>query len=184
MTEKNRPWTTDLDWILNPTTQLLQVDRSCKRKYKELEKKAPAAGQKSTAKMHTFHSHLGLAALVQLYVQAINTPGAIPNVQGAWDTFVETTCLEAKQDALRMYDVLLESHFSDKLPCDNNEIRLNHNAALQECEVQFMAEVSGISTDTVEMHITDLKVSTILADLSLKRSRQAIFTLELTKSIP
>lgn len=101
----------------------------------------------------------GLAALVQLYVQAINTPGAIPNVQGAWDTFVETTCLEAKQDALRMYDVLLESHFSDKLPCDNNEIRLNHNAALQECEVQFMAEVSGISTDTVEMHITDLKTT-------------------------
>ena len=34
----------------------------------------------------------GLAALVELYVQAINTPGVIPNVQSAWDTFVTDKC--------------------------------------------------------------------------------------------
>ncbi|KAJ7380884.1 hypothetical protein OS493_004467 [Desmophyllum pertusum] len=34
----------------------------------------------------------GLAALVQLYVEAINTPGVIPNVQTAWETFVVTKC--------------------------------------------------------------------------------------------
>ena len=34
----------------------------------------------------------GLAALVEFYVQAVNTTGVIPNVQSAWDTFVADKC--------------------------------------------------------------------------------------------
>lgn len=33
--------------------------------------------------------------MVQLYVDAINAPDAIPNVQSAWETFVEGKCAEA-----------------------------------------------------------------------------------------
>ncbi|XP_068762154.1 guanylate-binding protein 6-like [Montipora capricornis] len=101
----------------------------------------------------------GLAALVSLYVEAINTPGAIPNVQAAWETFVETKCFEAKRISQETYDGLMTTLLSDKMPCDNDEIRENHNFALEQCQRQFMAETTGMSTNTTERHLRQLKVS-------------------------
>ncbi|XP_068717238.1 guanylate-binding protein 7-like [Montipora capricornis] len=101
----------------------------------------------------------GLAALVSLYVEAINTPGAIPNVQAAWETFVETKCFEAKRISQETYDGLMTTLLSDKMPCDNDEIRKNHNVALEECQGQFMAKTTGMSTNTTERHLRHLKVS-------------------------
>lgn len=101
----------------------------------------------------------GLAALVSLYVKAINTPGAIPNVQAAWETFVETKCFDAKRISQETYEGLMETLLSDKMPCDNDEIRKNHNVALEECQGQFMAETTGMSTNTTERHLRQLKVS-------------------------
>ena len=50
---------------------------------------------------------IGLAALVNYYVKAINTPEAIPNVQRAWDHFVTIKCSDAIKNALVTYDALL-----------------------------------------------------------------------------
>ena len=102
---------------------------------------------------------LGLAALVTLYVDAINTPGAIPNVQWAWDTFVQTKCLDAKNASLQEYTKRMTSLLSGKLPCDNDEIRKSHNTALEESEGLFMSETTGISINTVERHMRTLKVT-------------------------
>ncbi|KAL9979073.1 hypothetical protein ACROYT_G016675 [Oculina patagonica] len=99
----------------------------------------------------------GLAALVALYVNAINTPGAIPNVQSAWDTFVQTKCLDAKQASIEAYKKLMTSLLSEKRPRDNDEIHKCHNTALQESEVLFMSETTGISTNTVEKYTRELK---------------------------
>ena len=96
--------------------------------------------------------------MVQLYVEAINTPHAIPNVQRAWDTFVLAKCVEVKQAALRTYDALMTSQLFDVLPCSNTEIRSSHGAALEACEAQFITELAGISTNTVEMASRELKV--------------------------
>ncbi|KAJ7380878.1 hypothetical protein OS493_004461 [Desmophyllum pertusum] len=99
----------------------------------------------------------GLAALVQLYVQAINTPGVIPNVQSAWDTFVETKCSDAMRDALDAYEVAMTSQLKDELPCDNDQLRGSHGIALENSEGYFMAETAGISTNTIEMYLKKLK---------------------------
>ena len=96
--------------------------------------------------------------MVLLYVEAINAPDVIPNIQKVWDTYVETKCSEAKQAAIGMYEILT-SELSDQLPCDSSKLRLSHSAALQECEEHFMVEVNGISTNTVETHLGELKVS-------------------------
>ncbi|XP_068736206.1 guanylate-binding protein 6-like isoform X3 [Montipora capricornis] len=101
----------------------------------------------------------GLAALVVLYVEAINTPDAIPNVQRAWDTFVLAKCLDVKKAALQTYDAHMKSQLSNVLPCSNTEIRTSHEAALKECESQFIMELAGISTNTIEMASRELKES-------------------------
>ncbi|XP_078366399.1 guanylate-binding protein 6-like isoform X2 [Oculina patagonica] len=101
----------------------------------------------------------GLATLVQLYVQAINTPGIIPNVQNAWDTFVETKCSAAITDALDAYDVTMASQLKSKLPCENDQLRISHGMALESSEGHFMAETAGISTKTTEKYLKKLKES-------------------------
>lgn len=100
----------------------------------------------------------GLAALVTQYVEAINTPDVIPNVQSAWQAFVETKCFDARQVSKETYDGCIATLLSDKMPCDNDEIRESHNIALEECQRQFMAETTGISTSTTEKHLRALQV--------------------------
>lgn len=102
---------------------------------------------------------LGLAALVEIYIKAINDPDAIPNVERAWDYVVKTKCSEARKAALETYDALLKAQLSDRLPCKSDDIRLSHNDAFEECEGLFMGDLAGFSTETVEMHLEDLKVS-------------------------
>lgn len=97
--------------------------------------------------------------MVQLYVDAINRPNVIPNVQSAWDTFVAVKCSDAKQAALVTYDALLTSQLTDELPCSNVRIRMRHSDAFDVCQEQFMAEMAGISTNTVERTVGELKVS-------------------------
>ena len=101
---------------------------------------------------------LGLAALVQLYVQAINCPDAIPNVQNAWDIFVEMKSRDAITEALKVYESVMESQLKGQLPCDNDELRKGHQMALEESEGHFMAETVGISTNTTEQYLNKLKV--------------------------
>ena len=97
--------------------------------------------------------------MVQLYVDAINAPDAIPNVQSAWETFVEGKCAEAKHSTLQMYDALMTARLSDALPCSNNDIRMCHNDALEQCEDQLMMELAGISTNSVEMTTREFQAS-------------------------
>ncbi len=97
--------------------------------------------------------------MVQLYVDAINSPDAIPNVQSAWDAFVAAKCNDAKQAALNTYDVLLTSQLTGELPCSNDVIRMSHSSAFSLCEDQLVAEMAGISTNTVERVASELKVT-------------------------
>lgn len=99
-----------------------------------------------------------MAALVQLYVEAINTPGVIPNVQTAWETFVVTKCSEAANAALKAYDVTMTSRLAGHLPCDNEEIRKSHEAALEQGIAQLEAETFGISAVTTEKYLRELTV--------------------------
>lgn len=101
----------------------------------------------------------GLAVLVQLYVQAINTPGMVPNVQNAWDQFVEVKCSDAMKDALNAYDTTMSLQLKDKLPCDNDRLRNGHGMALENSEAHFMADTAGISTNTIETFLKNLKES-------------------------
>lgn len=99
----------------------------------------------------------GLAALVQFYVQAINSPGVIPNVQNAWEAFVEMKCSDTIKRALETYENVMKSKLKGKLPCDNDELRKVHGTAFETSEAYFMAETAGISTSTTETYLNKLK---------------------------
>lgn len=99
----------------------------------------------------------GLAALVELYVQAINTPGVIPNVQNAWDSFVEAKCSATLKDALDAYENAMTTQLKDELPCNNKQLRRSHEEAMENSEHHFMADTAGISINTIEKYLKRLK---------------------------
>ena len=100
----------------------------------------------------------GLAVLVELYVEAINFPGAIPNVQKTWDICVEKKSVDTIKAALENYENEMASRLQDKLPCDNDELRNGHQVALETSQRYFMDETAGISTKTTERYLNELKV--------------------------
>ena len=93
-------------------------------------------------------------------MEAINTPGVIPNVQTAWETFVVTKCSEAANTALNAYDVIVASRLAGSLPCDNEEIRNSHEAAFKQGIAQLKVETMGISAVTAQKYLRELTVST------------------------
>ena len=96
--------------------------------------------------------------MLSLYVEAINKPGMIPNVQTAWETFVMTKCSEARQASFHLYKETMTAELSGKLPCDNDVIRQKHEMALQKGLAHFEKETFGIAATTTENYRREIMV--------------------------
>ncbi|XP_020607894.1 guanylate-binding protein 4-like [Orbicella faveolata] len=110
-----------------------------------------------------------LAALINIYVAALNTPGTVPSVQSAWETFVHTKCSEAKVAALQVYQSYMESQLDGVLPCDSDEIRLVQQTAIEESMRLFQGETFGVSATSSEKYLDEL---TECMESGLKRWQQ------------
>ena len=106
-----------------------------------------------------FLHFLGLAALVSDYVEALNTPGAVPNVQSAWETFVQTKCSEVKAAAIKLYEGTMTSQLDGALPCDSDEIRRVHEMAMEESMKEFEAGTVQISAESCKTSLEELMVN-------------------------
>ena len=85
----------------------------------------------------------------------------VPNVQVAWDQFVKDKCSGTIKKCQQKYNELMDL----KLPCDNAEIHFCHEFAMEETKDLFKAEMSGISTTTVEKQLKELKVTPLSSSL-------------------
>ena len=91
----------------------------------------------------------------------MDTPGVVRRVQSAWDNFVAVKCTEASQAALTIYDSLLNSGLSGRLPRDNDVIRQNHDAAVKKGVAHLEDETSGLSVVTTGKVMRELTVSLV-----------------------
>lgn len=88
----------------------------------------------------------------------MNTPGTVPSVQSAWDTFVHAKCSEAKAIAMQIYQSAMSSQLDGTLPRESDEIRQVQQAAIEECMVRFQAETVGVSALSSEKYLDELTV--------------------------
>ena len=105
-----------------------------------------------------FWKIIALAALVNIYVSALNTRGTVPNVQSAWETFVHTKCSEAKLAALKAYKSVMASELDDLLPCDSDNIRQVQERATGESMRIFKEETVGVSVSSSVKYLDELVV--------------------------
>ena len=94
---------------------------------------------------------------MKLYVDAINDPNSIPNVQTAWETHVQRKCKDAKRKALQAYDKKIKAQLS-KLPCDGEKILASHESAIRQSRAIFNEETVGISADHIKRDFEELTV--------------------------
>lgn len=96
--------------------------------------------------------------MVQLFVQALNIPGSVPNFQNTWDIFVETTCGEAVKESIEMYKVEMASRVKNKIPCDADMLRLANEEVMQKCVQNFLTKTASLSTNSIKEFQEDLQV--------------------------
>lgn len=84
-----------------------------------------------------------LAILFEEYVREINTPGAVPIVQDAWDVVTENHCTKFLEDAKAVYNVGMKELC---LPCDDMKIRRSH-------ETQFVEALSFFENNTEDIDL-------------------------------
>ncbi|XP_015750096.1 PREDICTED: guanylate-binding protein 7-like [Acropora digitifera] len=102
---------------------------------------------------------VALASLVNIYVEALNTPGMVPSVQSAWETFIDKKCTEAKCAAVQVYDKATSTQLVKcKLPCDSDDIRKIQKNAVEESMAVFQAETVGISAINSVKYLEKLMV--------------------------
>ena len=92
--------------------------------------------------------------MTKLYVDAINDPNSIPNVQTAWETHVQRKCTDAKKKAMQAYDMKMKAQLS-KLPCDGDKILASHESAIRQSMAIFNEETVGISSDHTKRDSAD-----------------------------
>ena len=51
-----------------------------------------------------FNFSSALATLLEEYVRAVNSPGAVPVIQSAWEEFTKTKCTQTLNDAKAVYE--------------------------------------------------------------------------------
>ena len=90
---------------------------------------------------------------------ALNTPGAVPNVQSTWETFIQTKCSEVKAAAIQLYESTMASQLDGALPCDSDEIRRVHKMAKEESMKEFEKSTVHISAENCKNYLEELMVS-------------------------
>ncbi|KXJ09693.1 guanylate-binding protein 6 [Exaiptasia diaphana] len=127
-----------------------------------------------------------LAALTKRFVEALNTPGAVPNVQNAWDTFVQTKCREVLADAVQVYEQEMMSLVEKKIPCEADLLRSAHDNAMEKCLEMFRNETFSFSIKTVDKYLKELedRTESILSSWLERNSRETeTFCTQLIKEL-
>lgn len=111
-----------------------------------------------------------LATLVEEYVQAVNSPGAVPVVESAWNVFTKTKCTQTLNDAKALYDGGIRE-FKEKvcLPCDDRKIRNAHQDYLLEALTFFETEAEDTAVMARWIYIEELANYTDEAESALLR---------------
>ena len=96
--------------------------------------------------------------ILQMYVDALNSPNGIPKVGSAWDQVMANTYQTAIKAALEMYDSRMSNLV---LPMEENELIVQHRSAFEE-SVQKFKVLTELDYDgnAFEKHYGQLKVNT------------------------
>ena len=82
----------------------------------------------------------------------------MPNVQKAWQVFIQNKRSESSAAALKMYEETMVS-VQEVLPCTNNEVYQYHRKAWDQTLKVFKCEADGISAVNTDQYLKEVTVN-------------------------
>ena len=80
--------------------------------------------------------HTELAHMVQLYVDALNSPGGIPVIGSTWQRVLEATYTDGMESAIKIYSEVME-RATQSLPMEDEKLLANHRKGVEESMKRF-----------------------------------------------
>ena len=103
-----------------------------------------------------------LAGMLQMYVDALNSPEEIPEVGSAWDQVMKNTYQMAKAKAMEVYNSKMSAL---SFPMEDGELMRIHSEATKEA-IECFQQLTWLDTDgdVYSYHLSQLSVSILYAD--------------------
>ncbi len=79
--------------------------------------------------------------MVELYVEALNSPGGIPVIGSTWQRVLEATYTKGMEEALQIYREIMTT-IIQKLPMENDQLLKRHRNAVTKAMEKFNKAVS------------------------------------------
>lgn len=99
--------------------------------------------------------------MVQLYVDALNSPGGIPVIGSTWQRVLEATYTDAVEGAVKIYSELMESA-TKSLPMDDEKLLESHGKGIKEAMKRFNQAASLDSeSELYQTYLDKLMVSVL-----------------------
>lgn len=112
----------------------------------------------SYLKLFTFTE---LAHMVQLYVDALNSPGGIPVIGSTWQRVLEATYTDGMECAIKAYSEVME-RATQSLPMEDEELLLKHGKGVEESMKRFNQAASLDSeSELYQTYLDKLMVSSL-----------------------
>ena len=97
--------------------------------------------------------------MVQLYVDALNSPGGIPVIGSTWQRVLEATYTDAVDCAVKVYGDLME-RATKTLPMEDEKLLANHGKGVEESMKRFNQAASLDSeSELYQTYLDKLMVS-------------------------
>ena len=99
-----------------------------------------------------------LAKMVQLYIDALNSPGGVPVVGSTWQRVLEATYETAVEEAVKSYQSLMDDTIV-QAPMEESELLEQHSQALTKSMEKFQQATSLDAENThYESYLNKLMV--------------------------
>lgn len=112
-----------------------------------------------------------LAKMVQLYIDALNSPGGVPVVGSTWQRVLEATYETAVEEAVKSYQSLMDATIA-RAPMEESHLLEQHSQALTKSMEKFQQATSLDTESTLyESYLNKLMVSTYVIVLLYKNNQ-------------
>ena len=112
----------------------------------------------TTVRSHTISLPAELAAMLETYVEALNSPKGIPEIGSAWEQALKNTYQIATAKAIELYKSKMSGL---SFPMDEGVLKKFHSEAREQATEHFK-QLTGLDTDgdAYNKHLSQLLVST------------------------
>lgn len=100
--------------------------------------------------------------MIELYVDALNSPGGVPIIGSTWQRVLEATYTDGMESAIKIYGKVMERAIQS-IPMEDKRLLTNHRKGVEESMKRFNQAASLDSeSELYQSYLNKLMVNSII----------------------